>query len=274
MTDNTLLAHRVEGEGEPLLLLNGGLMTYAAWEPLSTRLRKHHRLILCDLRGQLLSPGLAPRDLAGNVADLTALLDHLGLDSVHVLGASYGGEVGLLMAALAPRRVRSLIAVTVADYADEAMRVDGEEWRRLLAAATDLESRGRFYEHLVGSVYSDAFRRRFGNELAARRSQVAAMPDDWWSSLRSIFEAVASLDLRPDLGAIRTPTLIVLAASDRLMPAGRSLTLAAAIAGAETRMHETSGHALVAEDPGWLARVSLDFLARHARHGAAAANDR
>jgi pimeloyl-ACP methyl ester carboxylesterase len=276
VTTGDLLAHRVEGEGEPLLLLNGGLMTYAAWEPLSARLRRRHRLVLCDLRGQLLSPGLAPSDLTGNVADLTALLDHLGIEAVHVLGASYGGEIALLLAALAPRRVRSLVAVTVADYADETMRADSEAWRELLAAAADKENRGRFYEHLVESVYSDAFRERFGKELAARRSQVAAMPDDWWRSLQSIFEAVASLDLRPHLGAIRCPAMIVSAASDRLMPSGRSLALAAAIAGAETNIHESSGHALVAEDPAWLARVSLDFLARHAldRQGRAAATER
>lgn len=274
MKADEILAHRLDGEGEPLLLLNGGLMTYAAWEPLSSRLRKHHRLILCDLRGQLLSPGEAPADLAGNVADLTALLDHLGIESTHVLGASYGGEISLLLAALAPERVRSLVAVTVADCADEAMQQDSAEWRELLSAATDLESRGRFHQRLVESVYSGAFRDRFGEELMARGSLVAAMPDGWWNDLEGIFDAVASLDLRLQLAAIRCPTLIVMAGEDRLMPAGRSLALAAAVAGAETRLHETSGHALVAEDPKWLAEVSLAFIARHARQGEAAAADR
>ncbi len=265
MTTGDLLAHRVVGPetGEPLLLLNGGLMTYAAWDPLAVRLRKLHRLVLCDLRGQLLSPGRAPAELADNVADLTALLDHLGIDSAHVLGTSYGGQIALLLAGLAPERVRSLVAVTVADRADAAMRRDGEEWRRLLAAAADSERRGRFYQRLIDTVYSDGFRERFGDELAARGAQVAVMPDGWWQNLRTIFDAVATLDVRPQLGAIRCPTLIVIAAHDRLMPTERSLALAAAIGGAETRRHETSGHALVAEDPAWLARVALDFIGRH-----------
>ena len=88
MTGAGLLTHAVRGEGEPLLLLNGGMMTYASWEPLSTRLAESYRLVLCDLRGQLLSPGSAPAELADNVADLTALLDHLEIDSAHVLGTS------------------------------------------------------------------------------------------------------------------------------------------------------------------------------------------
>ena len=283
MTTGSLLAHQVrgpredpeKGTAEPLLILNGGLMTYAAWEPLSARLEKRHRLILCDLRGQLLSPGEVPAELEGNVADLTALLDHLGVDSTHVLGASYGGLVGVLMAALEPERVRSLIAVTVADHSDEAMRSENHLWRRLLTSATDEESRGRFHERLVEGVYSEGFKARVGKALAARRAEVAAMPESWWQGLRGVFDAVAPVDLRPHLAAVRAPTLVVVAADDRMIPVERSLALAAGIAGAETRIHDTSGHALVAEDPAWLAEVTLDFLARHAAAGrpAAAAGD-
>jgi 3-oxoadipate enol-lactonase len=199
------------------------------------------------------------------VADLKALLDDLEIESTHVLGASYGGEISLLLAALAPERVRSLVAVTVADHADEMMASDGVHWRRLLAAAVDADSRARFYRRLVQAVYSDGFHDRFGDELAERGSQMATLPENWWANLTTIFDAVATLDVRPWLGAIRCPTLIVAAGDDRLMPAERTLAVAEAVAGAEVRMHETSGHALVAEDPRWLARVALDFLARHAR---------
>ena len=272
MSGDPVLAHEVRGPdggptgdaAEPLLLLNGGLMTWAAWEPLSTGLAKRYRLILCDLRGQLMSPGDPPAELEGNVSDLTALLDHLEIESTHVLGASYGGEIGLLMAALAPERVRSLVGVTVADYADEQMKRVSGEWRQLLAAAVDPESRGAFHRRLIESVYSEGFLAKHGEELAARAAQVAALPDVWWQGVRGIFDAVDCLDVRRHLAAIRCPTLVVIAGADQLMPAGRSLALAAAVAGAETRMHETSGHALVAEDPRWLAQVSLDFLARHA----------
>ncbi len=275
MTGDGLLAHRVErarrpaGDGEPLLLLNGGMMTYAAWDPVSNRLRDRHRLVLCDLRGQLRSPGPVPPDLAANVADLTALLDHLGIDAVHLLGTSYGGALAVLMAALEPRRVRSLIAVTVGDHADAAMQRRSDDWRAQLAGAGGPDGRGRFYERLIAAIYSDDFRRRHAAELAERAAQVAALPETWFSGLRGILAAVANFDLRPHLGAVRAPALIVLASADRLMPAERSLALAAAIPGAETRIHETSGHGLVAEDPAWLARVAREFLARHARTVAA-----
>ncbi len=264
MTTGPLLAHRVEGEGEPLLLLNGGLMTYAAWEPLASLLRVKHRLVLCDLRGQLLSPGQAPADLADNVDDVTALLDHLEIASTHVLGTSYGGEIGLLLAALAPERVRSVIGVTVSDYVTESMQRGAEDLRAILLEGTDAETRGRFHDRLVTDVYSASFKQRFAAELAARRSQLAALPDFWFENVEGLIAASETLDLRPHLASIRTPTLIVSAADDRVMPVERSRALAAGISSSESITHETSGHALVAEDPAWLAEVVLGFLARQA----------
>lgn len=264
MTSNQVLAHRVEGEGEPLLILNGGLMTYAAWGPVANRLAENHRLILNDLRGQLLSPGAAPSALAENVDDLTALLDHLEIESAHVLGTSYGGEVALFLAALAPERVRSLTAVTVMDYATESIWQGVETLRLLVEAALAGGDKGRLHDRVVEDVYSPSYRHEHAEELAERRKQIAALPDSWFQGLEGIMAAMESLDARPYLGAIRCPTLVVVAARDEVIPPERSFALARAIEGAETRVHETSGHALVAEDPDWLTEVTLEFLRKHA----------
>lgn len=263
MTTGPLLAHAVEGEGEPLLLLNGGMMSYASWQPVAAQLSRHHTVILCDLRGQLLSPGEVPVDLGDNVADLEALLDHLEIGSAHVVGTSYGGEIGLLMAARAPDRVRSLVGVTVSDHATEAIWQGSEDLRLLVHEAREGGDKGRIHDRIVGEVYSAAYRQAHATELSARRQQVALLPDSWFAGVEGILVAIERLDLRPELAAIRCPTLIVIAADDRSIPPERSLALARRIEGAETRTHETSGHALVAEDPQWLADVTLEFLSRH-----------
>lgn len=262
-----ILAHRVEGDGEPVLILNGGLMTYAAWAPVTERLAGSHRLILNDLRGQLLSPGPAPSALAENVDDLTALLDHLEIDSAHVLGTSYGGEVALFLAALQPDRVRSLMAVTVMDYAAESIWRGVEDLRLLVEDALAGGDKGRLHDRVVEEVYSASYRSRHADELTERRRQVASLPDIWFEGLEGIMAAMENLDARPYLGAIRCPTLVVVAEKDEVIPPERSFALAAAIAGAETRVHETSGHALVAEDPQWLADECLEFLRRHSKAG-------
>lgn len=263
MMNSEILAHRLEGEGEPLLILNGGLMTYAAWQPVSSQLAGGYRLVLNDLRGQLLSPGKAPPNLVENVGDLEALLDHLGIESTHVLGTSYGGEIGLFFAALRPERVRSLIAVTVADYATESIWLGVEDLRLLVEEALAGGDKGRLHDRVVEEVYSAEYRSKNAEELAKRREQVASLPESWFEGLMGILAATENLDVRPYLPAIRCPTLIVIAGEDQVFPRERSKALAAAIHGAEVRIHETSGHALVAEEPLWLAEASLEFLARH-----------
>ena len=61
------LTHHLEGRGPTVLFLNGGFMTYGTWEPVAVRLRGHYRVLLCDLRGQLLSPGASHSTLEENL---------------------------------------------------------------------------------------------------------------------------------------------------------------------------------------------------------------
>ena len=79
MSASSLLSHRVDGEGEPLLLLNGGMMSYSAWDGYVPPLAERYRVIRCDLRGMLRSPGQRPEGFPGHAEDLLALLDHLGV---------------------------------------------------------------------------------------------------------------------------------------------------------------------------------------------------
>lgn len=259
-----LLGHQFDGEGEPLLLLNGGMMSIAGWEAITGPLKKRFRVLRCDFRGQLLSPGTPHPEMAGNVGDLLALLDNAGIERVHVLGASFGAEAGLLLAASAPERVRSLIAVTATDYATSAMRDAGDPLRRIIGEILDgAEDRGRFHDELVRGVFSADWARDHAQELKNRRAQIAQIPDPWFESLLGLIACFEGLDLRPRLGSIQCPTLVVIAGDDQVMPGERSRALAAAIAGAEVVLHPDAGHALIAEQPRWLVETCLDFLKRH-----------
>ena len=77
--DLTLLSHRLTGppDASPLFLLNGGLMTMAAWEKVVAPLEDAFRIVRCDFRGQLFSPGIPEPRLQPHAEDLVALLDQL-----------------------------------------------------------------------------------------------------------------------------------------------------------------------------------------------------
>ncbi len=258
------LAHRVEGDGPPVVLLNGGMMTFASWQPVATRLHVRYRTLGFDFRGQMLSPGAVPADLAGHAGDVIDLLDRLDWDSAHLLGASFGAEVAIELAATAPERVRSLIAVTAMDRETETFRRGNAEMRRILAGIAGDADRGRFWDVMIAAVYSDDYRRREAAALAARRAQLGILPAAWFTGVERLLATLEGFDLTPRLAAVGAPSLVVLAAEDGVMSAERSHALARGIGG-EIAIHPTSGHALVAEDPAWLADVCLDFLDRQER---------
>ncbi len=264
----TLLAHAVQGpdDGAPVLLLNGGMMTHGAWTPVAQRLLAGgpYRVIGCDLRGQLLSPGDVPPSIDGQVEEIVRLLDALGLAEtpVHVLGTSFGGEIGLLLAATHPERVRSLAAVTVTDFLTPEMREGVAASRRRVAEIVRGGDRGAFQDAVIEEVYSERFRREHQNFLAAARQRMNHMPQAWFESLDAILAAYAAVDLRPVLAGIRCPVLVVIAGDDRVMPPERSRALARALPRGEAAEHPESGHALVVEQPGWLAERYLEFLSR------------
>ena len=112
--------YEVRGTGRPLVLLHGGLMTIEdSFGPLLPVLAAERQVIAAELQGHGrtadIDRDLELRYLADDVA---ALLDHLGIDQVDVLGFSLGGGVALQLALDHPGRVGRLILVSVS-YADD-----------------------------------------------------------------------------------------------------------------------------------------------------------
>ena len=257
-----MIFHTVDGSGAPLLLLNGIAMTAASWQPVARPLAEHFTVVRCDLRGQLMSPGEPPADVGDHVADVVALLDHLGLESVHVLATSFGGAVGALLTARAPARVRSLMSVASADGFTESMAEEVARWREATVRSLEGPDRGALSDVLEPVVYSPAYVEAHRDERAVRRRQIAALPDAWFGGLVGLLDSAESFSLRAELPAIRCPTLVVAAELDGFIPLDRCRALAEAIPGAEFNVIAGAGHAVVVEQPATVAALALEFFAR------------
>jgi 3-oxoadipate enol-lactonase len=94
-----------------LLLLHaamGSARRYFGWVP---HLAREYRVVRLDLRGHgnsQVPPAQQPLLLDWLVADVAELLDHLGVESAHIVGNSAGGYLGQQMAMTRPARVKSL----------------------------------------------------------------------------------------------------------------------------------------------------------------------
>lgn len=109
------LYYEVQGEGSPLVLLHGGLMSVDLnFATLIPALAAKHQVIGVELQGHGRT-GDIDRELtpAASAGDVVALLDHLGIERAHVLGHSMGGAVAMELAVSYPERVRSVVPASI-----------------------------------------------------------------------------------------------------------------------------------------------------------------
>jgi pimeloyl-ACP methyl ester carboxylesterase len=244
-----VLTHRVDGEGPPLVLLNGGLMTIGSWEPLVVPLKARYRVIRCDFRGQLLTPGPFANSLEEHAADVIELLDFLEIDRAHLAGVSFGAEVAMTAAARYPDRVARLTIITATDYTTEAMRQDAREGRALATRAAAGEADGGdLVRHVAAATWSDWWLAKQPPQMAELRAhQVAALPRTFFEGAAAILGTLEDLDLRPHLSKIKAPTLVIGGENDRVFPPDHSRAIAAAIPNARLEILAGTGHGLLIE---------------------------
>lgn len=248
------------GGGEPVAFLNGILMTVDSWKLQAQEISRRFRCVVHDFRGQLRSskPG-EPWTLEDHARDFEALLDHLGIDACHVVGTSYGGEVGMVFAALCPERVRSLAVIaSVSEIGAETRRI-ALDWRR--AALEDPMS---LYRVMLPTTFSPEFVAANPLMIELGEARVQACDGAFFTAFAGLIDAFCALDITPLLEKIRCPALIVAGEQDLLKPPRYSRIIADGIAGSELRIAPGSGHAVVLEQAGWLNRELLDFIDRHA----------
>jgi 3-oxoadipate enol-lactonase len=143
-----VLNHEVQGSGPVVLLLHAGVADLGMWDPQVPALSQAHTVLRCDLRGfgaSAIEAGMSYSD----AEDVIDLLEHLGVATFSLIGASYGGNVALQVASALPERVEGLVLLApAADLVepDEPLRALWAEEERLieqgdLDAATELNVR-------------------------------------------------------------------------------------------------------------------------------------
>jgi 3-oxoadipate enol-lactonase len=259
MKEETLY-HRVEGAGEPVLLLNGVAMSVNSWQPIAAPLARDHRVIRCDLRGQLMSPGAPHPDVGGHVDDVVALLDELDLETVHLIGTSYGGVVAALLAARRPERVRSLISVASADGFDDVMAVEVARWREACLLSLDGQDKGLISDVFERTVYSQGYLAAHREDRVERRRQITQLPEEWFRGLAALLDTAPHIKITDELGNVRCPTLVIAAQEDGFIPLDRTRVLATRIPNARFLVMEGAGHAVVVEQPENFVEIIRGFL--------------
>ncbi|SOD93305.1 alpha/beta fold hydrolase [Blastococcus haudaquaticus] len=210
--------------------------------------------VLAIMGGDVSSVAYGLPDLA---TDTVGLLDALGLDRVHLVGASMGGMVAQLVAVQAPERVRSLTSIMsttgapgVGAPADVAVPV------LLAPAATDREGAIQRVIDTYRVIGSPGFE----FDEAALRDRAGLSFDrahDPAGVARQLAAILTTHDRTPDLAQLDVPTLVIHGSQDTLVDVSGGRATAAAIPGAELLVVDGMGHDLPREMwPEILDRIS------------------
>jgi pimeloyl-ACP methyl ester carboxylesterase len=122
--DGVRLYYEVYGEGDPLLLVHGNGSSIGSFSAQIDRFRKRYKVIAMDSRDQGKS-GDSPGEITYETMtdDLAALVDHLKIGPVNVLGWSDGGIEALLLGIRHPAKVKKIAAMAAnLNPSDQALR--------------------------------------------------------------------------------------------------------------------------------------------------------
>jgi pimeloyl-ACP methyl ester carboxylesterase len=200
--------------------------------------------MLAGLTGDTSSASYTLDDMA---ADTVGLLDALGIDAAHLVGASMGGMIAQQVAALHPERVRSLVSI-MSTTGDQSV---GQPIPAALAALTgaqpdEREAFADFEVEVFRTIGSPGY-----PYPAERIRQLALASYDRChypiGFVRQLLGIYASGDRTEGLAAVRAPTLVIHGEDDPLITVSGAEATAKAIAGARLWKIPGMGHDLPPE---------------------------
>lgn len=204
-------------DGPPLILLHGYFTTLLLWTPNIADLGKEYRVYAVDLMGN--RNRSVPGESIVSTDDLVAWLDEtllgLGLDSIYVMGMSFGGWLAINFTLSAPERVRKLVLISPAASLLPLVRQF-----TLRVMASMLPPKRFWFESLMGWM---GIRGGAGNGFMQR------LLDLMWLGGEHIEMSAKSMRVMPtvfsdeELGALRPPVLLLIGENEVIYDAAKAM---------------------------------------------------
>ncbi|MFH1929204.1 MAG: alpha/beta fold hydrolase [Chloroflexota bacterium] len=247
--------HEIHGQGYPLVLIHGLSAASTAWAFQVPEFSQRYQVVSMDLRGHGQSDKPEMKYSIGLFTrDVVALMDHLGIEQAHIVGASMGGMVAQQLALDYPQRVHRLILADSMSHLDKSLRMN-MEGGALIAERLGMEAQAR---NAMPWAFSPWYINEHYDEIVAIIEQVATLPVQPY--LQSVAATVAH-DVRERLGDIAAPTLVITGDQDILVPRQYAEILCQSIPDCRLVVIEGAAHVVNIEQPEAFNAAVLSFLA-------------
>lgn len=255
-----------EGEGFPIVLIHGSEGTLRTWDPVVNAMKDRHRMIRLELPGRGLSAVGAPDQISDDVTlhgMIMDLLDQRGVEGpFHLIGQSSGGTVATRVAKNYPDRVVKLVVMNMPSSPVSVPRsARPDNVRRAMILNDDyLKFRTRgfwdtYYSYLWGrpELLSEELITLQYDQNRRVRAPMA----------RQLIPANFSPEQADtNLGGVVTPTLVIWAMSDPVLPPGQLDALTSRMTQAPLTIKELPGvgHFPALESPDLVIPLIEEFF--------------
>ncbi len=192
--------HEIHGQGQPVILLHGGLGVIEMYAPILPALADNRQVVAVELQAHGHTADInRPLSFEHMADDIAALVKQLSFEKTDLFGYSLGGGVALQTAIRHPDVVRKLVVVS-----------------------TPCKSNGWYSEVRAGmrAMNAEIAKTWVGSPMQQAYASVAPNPDDWPTLVAKTGQLVSQdYDWSAGVAAIKAPTMIVVGDADGVRPA-------------------------------------------------------
>ena len=250
--------YREYGNGEPVIFLNGVMMSTNSWSPFIETVSKNYRLVVVDLLDQGRTASFDMEYTIDTQAELfKEFLDKLGLENIHLLGISYGGKVAQTFTLNYQDKVKALILSNTDSYTTNIMKEIGKGWD---CAASTLNGE-MFSRIILPYMYSYDYYEKNYEEMQEKIKVLSkALDREWYNRFHRNLNSALDFNLSQRIREIKVPTLIISSEFDILTPIKYQQIIHNEIEGSKWVMVKDTGHAIMYEKPEEFISIIMEFL--------------
>jgi len=255
-----LVYYDVQGEGKPILILNGIMMSTKSWEPFMKSLTQSNQLNRLDFLDQGQSDKLENSVYTQNIQVdvIFECLKHLGIKKINIVGISYGGEVALLFAVKHPSFVDRMVLFNTTPYTSAWLAEIGHQWN----AIGKTRNGKTYYQATIPVIYSPSYYEKRLDWMKKREEVLVPIFSNpvFLDQMERLTNSAERFDVRHELHKIESKTLIVAADEDYLTPMQNQKLLHEMIKDSELVILPGVGHASMYERPMLFVTLVLGFI--------------
>jgi len=256
--DGITVHYKIQGSGEPLVLIHGVGSYLEAWDSVAARLRDRFQILSFDLRGH--GQSSRPREqffIDDFVKDTLAVADHVGMDRFHLAGFSLGGLIAQKLALTSPHRLRRLALLSTVAGRNPQEQARVQERLATMQREDSAHHGTHHFDTSLSRWLTEDFQAKHPDTITYLRKRNAENDPDCYVTA---YRVLAATDFSDVIDQIAVPTLVATGEEDQGSSPRMARLMSTRIPDARLEIFKGMRHSILIEAPDLVAQSLRAFF--------------